>query len=221
MSALLLAFLGWNLVAVWAGVYPHDAWLELGRVSGGLFLYFALRALRSHIRAITFAAVLGACVPAVGAILDFFTSHNTRQMGGGFPFTVAFLNSNLFAALLAPSLLLATLLPLEAWRRTGKTGTALAACVPGALIAVSLALTSSKGGFLAALVGGAVLLAAMWRARSAAVARLARRTWADFARGGTRFRRGRVQNGHPAFAQRAGERRQLDPVPRRVVAGDI
>ncbi len=176
-SGLLLAFGGWSLAATLLGVYKHDAWLELSRISGGLLLYFALRALPARLSTFVWCAVLGASVQALGALLDFSQTRNLREMGGFFPFTFSFLNANLFAAMLAPALMLSVLLPLEVWRRGRKTGFALLAGVPALVLTLALALTSSKGGFVAAFVAGIVLCAAIWRARKTATSRLLRRAW--------------------------------------------
>ncbi len=176
-SALLLAFGGWNFFATLAGVYKHDAWLELSRLSGGLLLYFALRALRSQLFALTTCAVLGATFQGLGALIDFSQTHNLRQQGGFFQYTFGFLNANLFAALLAPALLLSVLLPLETWKRSRNTAFTLLTSIPSFVLALALALTSSKGGFVAALAAFVVLFIGMWRARRDAVARFARRAW--------------------------------------------
>ena len=176
-SQLLSLFLGWSFFAALTAVYKHDAWVELSRVSGGLFLYFALRALRPHLFALTMCAVLGASLQGLGALIDFSQTHNLRQMGGFFPYTFGFLNANLFAALLAPALLLSVLLPLETWRRSRNTVFVLLASIPGVVLALALALTSSKGGFVAALAAILVLCLALWRAKREVVAPIVRRAW--------------------------------------------
>lgn len=171
VGACLLAFLGWNLLSTLTGVYAHDAWLELARLSGGVALYFAARALSSHMAWLEGAVVAGALLAALGAIGNFaLDPSNTRQQG-------AFLNANLFAALLAPSLTLALGVAVEVWRRTRATGLALVAFLPFVAIGVALALTSSKGGFAAAVFGLALWVVLVTRAKGALLGSLVRRSW--------------------------------------------
>jgi len=166
----LLAFLGWNTVATFTGIYHHDAWLELSRLSAGVFAFFAGRALFSKAQWPILAIVAGACYPAAHAVLDFLSTHNTRQFGD-------FLNPNLFAALLAPSLALSLGVPMLLFRRTRSAPLAIAGFAPFLLLALGLALTSSKGGFVAALVALGVFALAMVRAKGAVVGSILKKAW--------------------------------------------
>lgn len=166
----LLLFCGWNFVATLTGIYKHDAWLEMARLTGGLFVYFALRAFPQRNLSTATCAVVGAFVPATLAILNFFSTHDMRQAAG-------FLNANLFAALLGPTLMLSPLVPAFVWRSTRSIALTRLAFLPFVVLALALALTSSKGGFLAALVGGCVLLATTYRARKNTFQSGLKRAW--------------------------------------------
>jgi len=166
----LLAFLGWNTVATLTGIYRHDAWLELSRLCASVFAFFAGRALLSKAQWPLLAIVAGACYPATKAILDFFSTHNTRQFGD-------FLNPNLFAALLAPCLVLSLSVPMLLFRRTRSAPLAIAGFAPFLLLALGLALTSSKGGFVAAVVALGVFALAMVRAKGAVVGNVLKKAW--------------------------------------------
>lgn len=170
VGACLLAFLGWSLLSTLFGVYAHDAWLEMARVTGIVFVFFACRALGERLDWLALASVGGATCAALGAVFDFCSSHNTAQFGG-FP------NPNLFAALLAPSLWLSLLLPLLVWRRWRSLGRALAALAPFVCLALALALTSSKGGFISAVAAALVFLLALARAKGGAAKAFGRRAW--------------------------------------------
>jgi len=166
----LLAFLGWNVLATFSSVYHHDAWLELARLSAGVFAFFAARALSSKTNLLIIALVAGACIPATRAMLDFLSTHNTRQFGG-FP------NPNWFAGLLAPCLVLSLALPILIFRRTRSAALAIVGFAPFLLLALALALTSSKGGFFAALVALGVFALATTRAKGALVGRILKKSW--------------------------------------------
>ncbi len=170
VGACLLAFLGWNFLSTLTAVYAHDAWLELARLTGLVTVFFACRALRERLDWLALASVAGAFVVAIGAILDFSRSHNTAQFGG-------FANPNLFAALLAPTLWLSPLVALWVWRRAHSAALALVGLAPFVCLALALALTSSKGGFLSAVVATLVFILALARAQGGAVRMLVRRTW--------------------------------------------
>jgi len=166
----LLAFTGWNTLAAFAGIYHHDAWLELSRLCAGVFAFFAGRALLSKAPSPLLAIVAGACYPAARAVLDFLSTHNTRQFGD-------FLNPNLFAALLAPCLVLSLVVPILLFRRTRSAPLIIAGFAPFLLLALGLALTSSKGGFFAALVALGVFALAATRAKGAVVGSVLKKAW--------------------------------------------
>lgn len=165
----LCLFLGWNLVATLTGVYKHDAWLELARITGGVFVFFAVRAHRENQDGLVFAVVAGALYPAITALYDFFQLGG-RQFGG-------YLNPNLFAAMLVPALLLSLLIPLRVWQSSRSAFVAGAGGVPAIVLLLALAVTGSKGGFIAAIVALLVFAVAIARARGALVRGAVRRAW--------------------------------------------
>ena len=169
--ALCLAlFLGWNLLATLFASYAHDAWLELARVTGALAFFWIVRAFfaREQKLILVAAAVAGLAWLGAGALLDFAQTRNPRQFGG-------FLVPNLFANALALALPLALITPLGVWSLTrSRAATALAA-LPFFVLLPALAVTSSKGGFLAALVGIGATLIVLRAARKEAFGRITRR----------------------------------------------
>lgn len=171
VGLLLLLFLGWNLVSTLGASYKHDAWLEMARISGALVFYFVARVFsRQHLGVwLALAASLGVAWICAPAIWDFFTTRNARQPGG-------FLNANLFASAIVVALPLGLLAPIWA-RKNGRGFLALVAAIPFFLCLAGLAVTSSKGGFVAALVGLAVFGIFSWRARPVALKTLARKNW--------------------------------------------
>ncbi len=170
VGACLLAFSGWTFLSTLCAVYAHDAWLEMARVSGIVFVFFACRAFRHWLDWLVLASVAGATLAGAIAIVDFLSSHNTAQAG-------AFANQNLFAALLAPSLWLSPLVPVLVWRRTRSLALALVGLAPFVCLGLSLALTSSKGGFLSAVAAALVFGLALVRAKGGALKTFVRRAW--------------------------------------------
>lgn len=165
----LVLFLGWNLVATLLGVYRHDAWLELARITGGVFVYFAVRAHAGRLDWLVVAAVVGALYTASVGLIGFF-SFGGRQFGG-------YLNPNLFAAMLTPAMVLSLLLPVLAWRRTRSALAAGTALLPTIALLLALVVTGSKGGFVAALVALLVFAVAVVRAKGTLVKGFVKRAW--------------------------------------------
>ncbi|RYX81342.1 hypothetical protein EON83_24450 [bacterium] len=165
----LALFLGWNLIATSLGVYKHDAWLELARITGCVFVFFAVRAQNERTDGLVIAAVVGALYPALGALFDFFQLGG-RQFAG-------YLNPNLFAAMLVPAMVLSLLIPVLVWRRTRSAPAAGFSGGAAVVLLMALAVTGSKGGFVAALVALLVFGAAVVRAKGAIVSGSMKRAW--------------------------------------------
>ena len=165
-------FLGWSALAAVFGSSPHDAYLELARLTGALGVFFVARLFGSPTQRLTLilAAVLGVMWPALGAILDFAITRNPRQFG-------SFMNPNLFANALAMALPLALTVPLVIWDFNRNRALAISSTILFAACALALAVTSSKGGFLAALVGVFAAVIALRFAKKDAFNRLFRRSW--------------------------------------------
>ena len=174
VAIALSLFLGWSLLAVFTGTYAHDAWLELARVTGTLTFFWIVRAfpLPAQKLGLIAAAVMGLVwlaiaypIPRVseqlGALWNFIATRDPRQFGG-------FLNPNLFANALALALPLSIGLPVALWNMTRNRNWALAGALPFLVLLPALAVTSSKGGLLAALVGSLVAVFALRAARPAA-----------------------------------------------------
>lgn len=163
LALALLLFFAWCAISVGGTVYLHDSVLELARVGGIIACFFFARSLLyspshapSRLAWLLGAAILGGALICLPAIYGFATTRVTRQFS-------AFFNPNLFANYSA------MLLPLTAgalllFRRQGKQ-----AVVGGAIVLfilfLGLFVTSSKGGLLAALCGGLVLVIAVVRAK--------------------------------------------------------
>ena len=170
VGLLLLLFLGWNLVSTLGTSYKHDAWLEMARVSGALVFYFVARVFswRQGVW-LALAASLGVAFLSAPAILDFLQTRNARQSAG-------FLNANLFASALVVALPLGLILPIWA-RKNGRGWLVFLGAIPFFGCLAGLAVTSSKGGFVAALVGFAVFAVFAWRARPVALKQILRKSW--------------------------------------------
>ncbi len=168
-GALLLAFLGWNALAALGGIYRHDAWLELSRIFGALTIFFAIRALWKPSRAIWIVAawLLGMTWVCVPALLDFAQTRYPRQAG-------PFFNTNLFANSLAMTLPMAFIFPALILRATKNQVMRIGSALPFLICALGLIVTSSKGGFLAALLALFVTAILIFRAKSAAIRVFAR-----------------------------------------------
>ena len=163
LALVLLLFFAWCVVSVGGTVYLHDSVLELARVGGVVACFFFARTLLhspTHAAArltwLLLAAILGGALICLPAIQGFITTRNPRQFS-------AFYNPNLFANYSA------MLLPLTAgalllWRRQGTQAVSGSALVLFILF-LGLFVTSSKGGLLAALCGGLVLVIAVVRAK--------------------------------------------------------
>ena len=170
VAACLALFLGWNLLTAFTATYAHDAWLELARITGALAFFFIVRAFPAPAQKLGLitAAILGVTwlaiafpIPGVsdykGALIDFVQTRDPRQFG-------TFLNPNLFANALALAIPLSIALPLAIWNQTRQRNWAFVGAIPFLITLPALAITSSKGGLLAALVGS---LATVWALRAA------------------------------------------------------
>ena len=167
-------FLGWSLLSVFTGAYAHDAWLELARVTGALSFFFIVRAFPRPAQkaGLIAAAVLGLTWLAIsfpipglsdrlGALFNFALTRDPRQFG-------TFLNPNLFANALALAIPLSIGLPLALWSGTRNRNFAIAGAMPFFILLPALAVTSSKGGLVAASVGILLTVFALRAARPAA-----------------------------------------------------
>ncbi len=148
VAVCLSLFLGWCLLSVFTGTYAHDAWLELGRVTLGLAFFWVVRAfpLPAQKLGLIAAAVVGVTYVGGEALLNFVVTRDPRQFG-------TFFNPNIFANALALALALSIGLPLAIWNITRNRSFAIASALPFFVVLPALAVTSSKGGLLAALVG--------------------------------------------------------------------
>lgn len=162
-AMLLLAFLGWNVLASLTSVYKHDSWLEVARLSGPIAVFFAVRVLYRRDRAVWIVGAwcLGMAFVCLPALLDFGQTRFSRQTG-------TFYNANLFANALAMTLPVALVFPVLVRRRFGGVAFALAA-LPFFICALGLVVTSSKGGFVAALLALLLTVALVLRAKKSAV----------------------------------------------------
>ena len=163
VAACLALFLGWNLLTVFTATYAHDAWLELARVTGALAFFWVVRAFpqRAQKLALIAAAVVGVTYLGGQALLNFVQTHDPRQFG-------TFLNPNLFANALALAIPLSLALPIAIWNQTRRRNWAFVGAIPFLILLPALAVTSSKGGLLAALVGILIAILALRAARPAA-----------------------------------------------------
>ena len=163
VALCLSLFLGWCLLSVFTGTYAHDAWLELGRITLALAFFFVMRAfpLRAQKLGLIAAAVVGVAYVGGEALWDFVATRDPRQFG-------TFFNPNIFANALAVALPLSIGLPLAIWNITHRRNFAIVGALPFFIILPALAVTSSKGGLLAAFVGILVTVFALRAARPAA-----------------------------------------------------
>jgi O-antigen ligase len=175
---LLLAFFGWNVAATLTSVYKHDSWLEVARLAGPLAVFFAVRVFYNRDRALWIlgAWCLGMALVCVLPLADFAQTRFSRQTG-------TFYNANLFANALAMTLPVALVFPVLVGRRFGGT-TRVVAFLPFFICAMGLVVTSSKGGFVAAMLALLVTAALVWRAKNATIRAVVGRNRAAFA-GGT------------------------------------
>lgn len=163
VALCLSLFLGWCLLSVFTGTYAHDAWLELARITAALVFFWVIRAfpLPAQKLGLVAAAVVGVTYVGGGALLDFVATRNPRQFG-------TFFNPNIFANALALALPLSIGLPLAIWNITRQRSFAIVGALPFFIVLPALAVTSSKGGFLAALIGSLVTVLALRASRPAA-----------------------------------------------------
>ena len=159
----LSLFLGWSLLTVFTGTYAHDAWLELARITGALAFFFVIRAFPRPAQKLGLiaAAVVGMTYLGGAAVFDFIQTHNPRQFG-------TFLNPNLFANALALAIPLSIGLPLASWNLARNRNFAIVGALPFLILLPALAVTSSKGGLLAALIGSLATIFALRAARPGA-----------------------------------------------------
>jgi O-antigen ligase len=167
---LISGFLGTVLLSVSVASYKHDAFLELSRVTGALAIFYLTRLFPSpsHRIVLIVAAAVGMLWPSLLALLDFVGTRNPRQFG-------TFSNPNIFANAIAATLPLALILPVALWTRTRQKNLTLAGILPIVFLLPALAVTSSKGGFLAAIIGVLVTVVALRAARKQAFGKLVRR----------------------------------------------
>ncbi len=170
VSWLILAFFGWSALSFTTSVYKHDSLLEISRVGGALTWFFIARSIYQRENTVWLATtlVLGLVLVSVPALQDFWQTKNPRQFG-------TFYNPNLFANALAIGLPFALALPILARRRFG--GAAWLCLTLFLILLLGLAVTSSKGGFVAALGGLLVFFLAVWRAKKSALGAFARKNW--------------------------------------------
>ena len=163
VALCLSLFLGWCLLAVFTGTYAHDAWLELGRVTLALAFFWIMRAFPRPAQKLGLIAAAVVGVAAVGgpALLNFVATRDPRQFG-------TFFNPNIFANALALALPLSIGLPLAIWNLTRNRNFAIVGALPFFVLLPALAVTSSKGGLLAAFVGCLVAVFALRASRPAA-----------------------------------------------------
>lgn len=170
VSGLLLAFLSWCAVSLVGAVYRHDAWLEWARLAGALTPFFLIRALWSDKRGVWMvgAWVLGMTWVCFPALLNFAETRYPRQAG-------PFFHTNLFANALAMTLPMALVFPSLVARSSSNRAVRALSLAPFAICGLGLIVTSSKGGFAAALIGVSVAALAVWRAKPLQIRDFARR----------------------------------------------
>ena len=163
VALCLSLFLGWSLLTVFTGTYAHDAWLELGRITLALAFFWIARAFphSAHKLALIAAAVLGVAAVGGPALLNFVATRDPRQFG-------TFFNPNIFANALALALPLSIGLPLALWNIARNRNFAIIGALPFFVVLPALAVTSSKGGLLAAFVGTLVTVWALRASRPVA-----------------------------------------------------
>ncbi|HEX8463616.1 MAG TPA: O-antigen ligase family protein [Abditibacterium sp.] len=180
-ALLLLAFLGWSAISVATGVYRHDSYLEMARLLGAWTTFFVLRVVWNSRRGVWIVGAwcLGLSWVCLLALLDYAQTHNTRQFG-------TFDNPNFFANALALTLPIALVFPIALWRRT-RHALWIIGALPFLACAAGLIVTSSKGGFLAALLGLLTTISLLIGARRAQVGAMLRRHRVVFAMGSVVF----------------------------------
>ena len=163
VAACLSLFLGWSFLTTFTATYAHDAWLELARIAGALAFFFIVRAFTQSAQKLGLiaAATLGVTYLGALALFNFVQTHDPRQFG-------TFLNPNLFANALALAIPLSIALPLAIWNLWRNRNFAIASALPFLILLPALAVTSSKGGLLAALLGSLATITAIRAARPAA-----------------------------------------------------
>lgn len=169
LSVIVAVFFAWCALSALVTVYAHETFLEIARLVGCAAWFFAARTLLSgdendvaarRIYLLT-AIVIGAVIVGGLALWTFFQDRNIRQQA-------TFFNSNLLANYCAMSLPLVLSLGLKS-RQRGSARTMIFAGVALLLIFGGLAVTSSKGGLLAALVALFLFAIATFRARGRAL----------------------------------------------------
>ncbi|RYG70507.1 hypothetical protein EON80_07835 [bacterium] len=179
---LLIAFLLWNAIAISTSVYKHDSYLEVARVFGAFVTFFAVSALWSPERAIWIvgAWVLGLLGSDGSSVLEFI---QTRAAGQ----SATFSNQNALANALAMTLPVALIFPILVRRRVPSPAIVALSALPLGIIGLGLLITSSKGGFLAALVALTVTGILICRAKAAVLGVAIRRHKAAFGAGALVF----------------------------------
>ncbi len=169
-GVFLIAFLGWNALSTFTSSYRHDAFLELARLLGAFTVFFTTRALWKPERAlwIVGAWVLGMTWICGPALWDFAQTRYPRQAG-------PFFNTNLFANALAMTLPIALVFPICLARFSKNRAVLKLGAAPFLICALGLIVTSSKGGFLAAILAIFVTSILVFRAKSAPIRVFARR----------------------------------------------
>ncbi len=176
-TKLLLGFFAWSFLSCVASVYWHDTILEIARVGTCAAWFLILRELLCfgvaktdnrvlELRALCVlaSAVLGLSIICVLALDNFWQTRNPRQFG-------TFFNPNLFANACAMTLPLSLAATLMAWKRARRERpqTVVWVLTVGAMFSFAilggLIVTSSKGGFLAAIVALGVFAVGLWRAQ--------------------------------------------------------
>jgi O-antigen ligase len=175
---LLSGFLIWNVLALPTSVYKHDSYLEVARVFGALFTFFAVSSLWRRDRAVWIlgAWVLGMLWCDRVPIYEFLKFRGAGQ-------AATFANQNMLANALAMTLPIAAILPLLVRRFTRLGAVVALACLPFCFCALGLLVTSSKGGLLAAMIGLLVTAVLIGRAKKAELGTAVRRNRAAFAGG--------------------------------------
>ncbi len=172
---LIIAFLSWCALSLIGSVYKHDSVIELSRLAALAAWFFIARTLLGSENEadddarrlwLLSAVVLGADIVSGIALQAFLFSddadlkHNPRQFS-------TFFNPNLLANYCALALPLGLSLLMKSRRRPALL---VFAALSLALIFSGLLLTSSKGGFLSALIALLVFAVAAWRARGNRIA---------------------------------------------------
>jgi len=165
VGVLLALFLACCAISFSGTVYLHDSLLEFSRVVGVLACFFLARSFLlqhetfpSRAAWILAAFLAGGVLVCVPSILDFLQTRNPRQFG-------TFYNPNLFANYCAMAIPLAAAGVLLLRRNARGKAPMISGIVVLAIIALGLVVTSSKGGFLAALCGSLIFVLAIFRAK--------------------------------------------------------